>query len=278
MPSILFGLASALFWGTGDFTGGLVSRHIGAVRATLYVQAVGFLPLLVIALLTHQTSMRLADWLWCGSAGVIGSLGFLALYRALAEGQMSIAAPVAALTSASLPVIVGALKDGLPSGSTLAGFVLALIAIWFVSQTGNDRASHLQLKDLSLPFLAGLGLGAYFIFVNQGSQTSVFAPLVAVRGAGVLTLLIFASHSGELHLPSRSILPLVTLNAIFDVGGSLFYILAGQAGRMDIAAVLSSLYSGVTVLLAWLILHEKITRKQWVGIVTTLMAIVLITL
>ncbi|MBM4428025.1 MAG: EamA family transporter, partial [Chloroflexi bacterium] len=107
MQTILFGLASALFWGTGDFAGGLISRKVNAIRATLYVQAGGFLPVILIALFTRQLDMPFVDWLWCGAAGVIGSLGFLALYRALASGQMSIAAPIAAVTSAGVPAIVG---------------------------------------------------------------------------------------------------------------------------------------------------------------------------
>jgi drug/metabolite transporter (DMT)-like permease len=278
MQSILFGLASAIGWGAGDFMGGLVSRRISAVRVTLYVQGFGLLPALVIALSTRDISMSLADWLWCGSAGVIGSLGFLALYRALAEGQMSAAAPVAAIVSAGLPVIVGAWRDGLPSKFTLAGFALALAAIWLVSQSGNDRDIRLQLKQLGKPFLAGLGAGIYFIFLNHGSQTSLFAPLVAVRGAGGLALLIVAAFSRELRLPARDVLPLVILNTLVDVSGSFFFILAGQSGRMDVAAVLGSLYSGVTALLAWLILHEKISNRQWVGIAIALLAIILITI
>lgn len=206
-------------------------------------------------------------------------MGALALYQALAVGQMSTAAPIAAIVAASLPVIVGMLRDGFPSWLTFTGLMLVLVAIWLISKAGSNHLSfRLQLKDMVLPGLAGLGMGIYFVFVNEGSQTSVFAPLVAVRGAGALTLLIFAARSGEVHLPSRSIWPLVALNTAFDVCGSLFYILAGQSGRMDIAAVLGSLYSGTTVLLAWVILREKISRIQWAGIVISLLAIILITL
>jgi len=248
------------------------------VRATLAVQALGLLPVLLIAWLTDQLRMSLSNWLWCATAGVIGSLGFVALYHALAEGQMSAAAPVAALTSASLPVLVGLWLDGFPSGWMLAGFGLALAAIWFISQTENaDAPARFAWKDLGLPFLAGLGLGAYFVLVNQGSQTSIFAPLVAVRAAGTITLLIFAAQQRKLQLPSRSIWPLMALNTALDIGGSLFYILAGQSGRMDLAALLASLYSGVTVWLAWLVSHEKISSRQWLGILMTLVAIILIT-
>ncbi|MCX6068438.1 MAG: DMT family transporter [Chloroflexi bacterium] len=209
---------------------------------------------------------------------MIGSLGFVALYRALAEGQMSTAAPVAALTSAILPVIVGFWRDGLPSVWMLAGFGLALAAIWLISQTGTDQpAAGFRWANLGLPLVAGLGMGAYFVLVNQGSQTSVFGALVAVRAAGAVTLLIFAAQQGALKMPARAHFPLMALNTALDVGGSLFYILAGQSGRMDLAALLASLYSGVTVGLAWLISHEKITRRQWLGILMTLAAIMLIT-
>ena len=223
MQSILFGLASALFWGAGDFAGGLVSRRVNAVRASLYVQAGGLIPVLAIALFTRQLNMPLVDWLWCGAAGVIGSLGFLALYRALADGQMSTAAPIAAVTSAGLPAIVGVMRDGVPSASIVAGFIFALAAIWLISQN-EAGAIKLRLKDLLLPFLAGLGFGIYFIFVDLGGQSSVFAPLVAVRGAGGLTLMILAAFSKELHLPSRSMLPLVLLNISVDVLLSLIHI------------------------------------------------------
>lgn len=277
MQTILFGLASAMFWGAGDFAGGLVSRRVNAIRASLYVQAGGLIPVLAIALFTRQLNMPLVDWLWCSAAGVIGSLGFLALYRALADGQMSTAAPIAAVTSAGLPAIVGVVRDGVPSVSIVAGFIFALAATWLISQNGAG-AIKLRLKDLLLPFLAGLGFGIYFIFVDLGGQSSVFAPLVAVRGAGGLTLMILAAFSKELHLPSRSMLPLVLLNISVDVLGSVFFILAVQSGRMDIAAVLGSLYSGVTVLLAWLILREKISSIQRIGVAIALLAIILITI
>ena len=277
MQTILFGLASAMFWGAGDFAGGLVSRRVNAIRASLYVQAGGLIPVLAIALFTRQLNMPLVDWLWCSAAGVIGSLGFLALYRALADGQMSTAAPIAAVTSAGLPAIVGVVRDGVPSASIVAGFIFALAAIWLISQNGAG-AIKLRLKDLLLPFLAGLGFGIYFIFVDLGGQSSVFAPLVAVRGAGGLTLMILAAFSKELHLPSRSMLPLVLLNISVDVLGSVFFILAVQSGRMDIAAVLGSLYSGVTVLLAWLVLREKISSIQRIGVAIALLAIILITI
>jgi uncharacterized membrane protein len=277
--SIIFGLGAALFWGAGDFAGGLTSRRVGAVRATLYVEAVGLFPLFFIVIYTGQAgTMTITDWIWCGAAGLIGSMGLLALNRALAEGHMSIVASVAALTSASLPVLVGGLRDGWPSVITLAGFGLALLATWLISQTGFEKKTiQIRFGDLVLPFLAGLGFGSYYILINQGSRTSIFAPLLAVRVTGTIALLIFAFLKKQLDFPSRVVWPLVIINTVFDIGGSLFYVLAGQAGRMDIAALLGSLYSVATVLLAWLVLREKISRTQWMGILLSGVAIVLLT-
>jgi drug/metabolite transporter (DMT)-like permease len=136
----------------------------------------------------------------------------------------------------------------------------------------------LDLRSLALPLLSGLGLGVYFIFMHQGSRHGIYWPMVASRLAGTLVLLTFVLSTRQFQLPRRDILPLVLVNSIFDVAGNIFYILAGQAGRMDVAVVLGSLYSGVTVLLAWVFLKEKLDSLQVSGIVTALAAIVLMTL
>lgn len=222
--------------------------------------------------------MPLKDWLWCIAAGSIGSLGFVALYRALAEGQMSIAAPVAALISVLLPVLAGVWTDGIPNPLALFGFALAFVAIWLMSQTGIHPHASPKKQSLTLPILAGIGLGCYLIFINQGSQSGVWLPVLATRLAATVTLFLFAAARKEFIRPARSSIALLLLNAAFDIGGSVFYVLAGQQGRMDVSAVLSSLYSGVTLLLAGLFLKEKIIRQQQVGIMLTLTAIILLTL
>lgn len=279
MLSVLFGLASALTWGAGDFAGGIVSRRTQAARATLYVEAVGlFIPLLA-AFLSREAPILLSDWLWCGAAGTIGSLGLLALYHALAQGQMSIAAPVSGVTAAGLPVVIGVLIDGLPDWPSLAGFVLALAAIWLVSQSDHGgRLSRLRFQDLRFPLLAGLGFSVYFVFIHQGSQVGLFWPMVASRFFGTLTLIGFAAFAKQIRFPGRSLWPVVGLNALLDVGGNAFFILAGQTGRLDVAAVLSSLYPGGTVVLAWLFLRETISPRQLSGILMALAAIALMTI
>ena len=278
MLSIVFGFFSATSWGAGDFVGGIASRRTGAYRATLYGEAFGLVLLLAAAPFVHEAGMTWADWGWSLAAGAIGAAGLALLYRALAESQMSIAAPVSALLAAVLPVIAGTLTEGLPGPATLAGFGLALLAVWLVSQSeGASNKALVRLADLRLPLLSGVGFGIYFILMHLGSRQGVLWPMIAARSAGSITLLAIAAGRGELRWPGRPLWPLVALNAAGDIGGNAFYILAGQAGRLDVAAVLGSLYPGMTVILAWLFLHEKITRPQAAGILAALAAIVMLT-
>jgi drug/metabolite transporter (DMT)-like permease len=276
--SSLFGLLSALTWGAGDFTGGIVSRRAGVYRAAFYGEAAGLVFLAAMIVVVREPIPAWSAWGWSAAAGVIGSFGLLMLFRSLADGQMSIAAPVSALMAAVLPVIVSSLTEGLPGPTKYIGFALALVAIWLISQgDGHQKKFHLHLADLRLPLFSGICFGVYFILMHQGSHTSTVWPMVAARGAGTVFLLCFAVAKHQLSWPGRRIMPLVLLNAAGDIGGNTFYILAGQVGRLDVAAVLGSLYPGTTVLLAGLLLHERLNRSQWAGILVALGAIVLMT-
>jgi uncharacterized membrane protein len=279
MLSALFGLLSATSWGAGDFFGGLASRRSSAARATFYGEVFGLVMLLAVAPFFGGLGMPWTDWAWSLVAGATGAFGLSILYRALVEGQMSVAAPVSALLAAVLPVTLAALTEGLPGPLVLAGFALALIAIWLISQSeGASTRFHMRLADLRLPLLSGVCFGAYFILIHQGSRHAVLAPMIAARCAGSLTLLVLNLARRELSWPERPLWPLILANALGDIGGNAFYILAGQVGRMDVAAVLGSLYPGMTVILAWIFLHEKISRPQFLGILAALAATAMIAL
>ena len=279
MISILFGLSSALAWGAADFCGGLASRKSRAYQAVLFGEAAGLVALLVVAFLSGEAFPGWLSWLLCTIAGCMGVLGLLLFFQAMTKGQMGVASSVAALTGAVLPAIVGSFTEGFPGWLTLAGFALALVAIWFISQPdGGQKSLRLRLADLSLPLMAGVGFGVYLILIHRGSQTGLFWPMVASRSSGVLTMVIYTLVTRQPFLPAKTVWPLLILNGILDVSGNGLYILAGQAGRMDVAAVLASLYPASTVLLAGLILHERLNRLQLAGILTALAAIVLMTI
>lgn len=280
MITVLLGLASALAWGGADFAGGLASRKVGAYRAVLIAEFVGQIVLLTALAFHRDTFLSLHGFLTAVCAGAIGSLGLLTLYQAMANGKMSIAAPVSALLAAALPVIFSALTEGLPKTSQMIGFILALGAIWLVTQSEGETRPHLEhLSDLRLPFLAGIGFGTYFILMHGVAQEATLWPMVASRTGGMLLLglVVLVIRRESLGIP-RADWPIVAVSGALDVGGNLFFILASQTGRVDLAAVLCSLYPGVTVLLAWLLLKEHLSSGQRLGILTTLVAIGLMTI
>ena len=278
MLSIIYGLISALGWGAADFTGGLASKKSSPYQVLFLAEVAGLLPLVIITALVHEPLPALPAWLWSALASTVGTLGLLILYRALAEGQMTIAAPVSALLAAIIPVLVGAVTEGLPHPITFLGFGLALTSVWVISQNGEMEGQRLNLRDLRLPLISGLFFGAYFVLIHQATQEAFFWPLVSARLAGTLVMLIYAATMRGTMMPKRSVWPIVILGGMLDVIGNVFYVLASHTGRLDIAAVLGALYPASTVVLAWIFLHERLSRNQWIGIVLSLVAIILMTI
>jgi drug/metabolite transporter (DMT)-like permease len=276
--SSLFGLLSALTWGAGDFAGGMVSRRAGVYRAAFYGESAGLIFLVAMLAVFRESIPEWPVWVWSALAGAGGSVGLLLFFRSMAEGQMSVAAPVSALMTVILPVIVSAITEGLPGPAKYCGFAMALLAIWLISR-GDGHAEKLRthLADLRLPLLAGVGFGSYFILMHQSSQTATIWPMISARAAGSVVMFFFALLHHQAGWPGRRVAPLVLLNATGDIAGNTFYILSGQFGRLDVAAVLSSLYPGTTILLAAMFLHERLNRSQWLGIAAALAAIVLMT-
>jgi drug/metabolite transporter (DMT)-like permease len=278
--SIIFGLASALSWGAGDFTGGLASRKVGATRAVFYAGLIGLAAILVTAILMNESVPDTRTWIIAALAGILGSLGLILLYHAMAVGLMSIAAPVSALLAAALPVVVGILREGFPGWLTFIGFGFALFAVWMISQ-GEDGVTDIlaHLADLKLPLLAGIGFGFYFVLMHEATNTgSTYWPMVSSRSGGNLLILAYLLISRTSWRIAPAAIPIIILNGILDLSGNFFFVLAGQAGRLDVAAVLSSLFPGATVLLAWVFLKERLARGQWIGIAAALIAIVLMTI
>ena len=278
MTAIIFGTLSALIWGACDFAGGIASRRTGPYRAVFYGETFGLLLLCITTTFFHERPISWDELVLSITAGICGGFGALILYTAMGRGQMSIAAPVSALFAAILPVAVGVAMEGLPSPVKLTGFVVALFAIWMVAQNKGQKSQRSRLSNLQMPLISGLCFGVYFILLHQATHETMLWPLIISRFTGMLLVIVFMLAHGQSWQVSRSIWPFIIVNGALDIGGNVFYILAGQNGRLDVAAVLSSLYPGITVLLAWLILKEEISNLQKFGIFTALIAIILMTL
>jgi len=275
--SILYGILSAVTWGAGDFIGGLASKRTSPYRVLFLAELAGMIPFTLLAVLLREPVPPASDMLIGAGSSLIGLMGLLFLYRALASSQMTIAAPVSALFAALIPVIFGFFALGVPSTSTLIGFVLAFAAVWFISQA--DMTSwRFSLTDLRLPLLSGMFFGLYFLTLHRSTLNAFFWPLAAARFAGFLILGIYALIARLPGLPPRDLWGFSIVNGVLDIGGNAFYVLAAQTGRLDVAAVLSALYPASTVILAWIILKERITWLQTLGVLLAFIAIMLFTL
>lgn len=276
MLSIVYGILSAVTWGAGDFIGGLASKRTSPYRVLFLAELAGMVPFTVLALLLREPMPPDGDLLLAAGSSLLGLMGLLFLYRALASGQMTIAAPVSALFAALLPVLFGFFTLGAPSTTTMIGFALAFAAVWLISQTDMSNW-HLNFWELRLPLLSGFFFGLYFLILHRATLNAFFWPLAAARFAGFVALGIYALMTRQPGWPPRDLWGVSIVNGILDIGGNAFYVLAAQTGRLDVAAVLSALYPASTVLLAWIFLKERITWLQTVGVVLALVAIALFT-
>lgn len=274
-----FGLLAAVVWGAGDFYGGLATRRAPPLSVVLVAEISGAVLLLLAALAWRQPLPSLPTLGWSASAGLSGAIGLVALYTALARGHMAVVAPTSAVIAALVPIVASTLLEGAPDPTQVLGFAVALVAVWLLSSAGERTSKPVgAIRELRLALLAGLGFGFYFVLIDRADPLSgfwnlTFARLFAFAVLGVLMLSI--RHP---LLPPRSVLPLNLLNGTLDAGGNLFFVLAAQSGRLDVASVLASLYPGTTVLLAWLVLGERLSRPQAVGVAAALLAIILIVL
>jgi len=273
LSTVAFALAASISWGAGDFSGGLATRRAQVLSVVIGAYVVGLIMLIALALKWSEPFPSTLDLIWGSAAGLAGAVGLVAFYQALAVGRMGIVAPIAAMLSAAVPVLFGVLIEGLPGPLQLIGFALAFIAVGLISGLGVVKG---RPKGLGLAFLAGLGFGSFFILISRVSHGAVFWPLAAARLSSVLFLLVVVLIRRQKVLPEKSVWPIVFLAGALDVAGNVFFVLATHAGRLDVAAILSSLYPAVTVLLATFILKERVTRLQAIGIFVALVAIPLI--
>ncbi|NJC94979.1 MAG: EamA family transporter [Anaerolineales bacterium] len=276
MLPIFYGLISSASWGAADFIGGLATKKSTSIRVLYLAEIAGFIPFLVLAILTREPIPAVKDLLMGAFASLIGLGGLVFLYRALAEGSMTITAPVSALFAALIPVVFGLFTLGIPSLATLIGFGLAFLAVWLISQTDSTNW-RFSLSDLRLPLISGFFFGFYFIVIYQATLNSFFWTLTAARFAGFVALGLFALITRQSPMPPRETWTLCILNGVIDIAGNGFYVLSAQAGRIDVAAVLGALYPASTVLLAWIFLKERISLVQTLGIICAFIAIVLFT-
>lgn len=262
---------AALTWGSGDFAGGLLVRRTPVLGVVLVSQLVGAAIALVLAFLRAETLPLPSDVPYSIFGGIVGGIGIVALYRGLAIGRMGVVAPVTGVLAATIPVVFGIVVEGLPGPLVVLGIGLAIVAVILVSRVDDGRAGP---SGIGLALIAGVAIGAFGVAISQISEGHAFGPLTIIRGAQALMIGGVIVIGRQAWRADRRLLPTMAGVGVLDMAGNASFILAVQTGALAVAAVLSSLYPVATVVLATLVLRERITGSHAIGVALAAAAIV----
>ena len=271
------GLMSATSWGGSDFLGGMGARRSPAMLVVASGHFVTMLILLAICVGGHLALPGRHDLLLSGLGGFEGALALVLFYRALAMGAMGLTAALTGLLTALVPVLFSLIQEGLPSRITALGLAAGLAAIALITAPDRDRdkAEKTPPAALLLGAIAGLGFGTQLVLFKLAAGGSALWTMTAARGAGV-TAMVLVLLVAPPKLPWRGFWLFGISAGVLDTLGNLLYIETTRSGRLDVAAVICSLYPAGTILLAAVVLREWPTRRQLAGIVLALGAVALL--
>jgi drug/metabolite transporter (DMT)-like permease len=272
MRSIALALGASLTWGVSDFFGPLKGRTLGALRVLVYVQLGGLIAIAIIVAIRGKGPVD-PDVLFAVPAAISGTLGFYAYYRGMAVGAMSIVAPIAGI-SAAIPVVVGIISGDRPSLWQWFGIAAALGGVFLASREPS-RGGRVA-AGVGLALLAAIGFGGYFPPMHTaGNADFWWASLIFRMTSTSVILAAVAIRRPPLAVAPIQV-PLIALIGVGDMLGNFFFAAASTSGLVSITSVLASLYPIVTVLLARLVLKERVARSQEAGIALTLAGVALI--
>jgi drug/metabolite transporter (DMT)-like permease len=275
---------SGLVWGVGDFAGGKATQRALPLPVA-WVSKLASLPLLAVYLLWIPVPVQRGSLGWGALAGVVGLVGVVVFYRALSAGAMTVVAPVTAVTSAAIPVVVGLLRGERPGAVALVGVTCALVAIALVSLAPGHpgQTSPVTRGLVGLAVVAGASFALFFVFLAQANVSAggdaglwpVGSAQLAALGAGA-ALLAARGARGRQGWPRATALRWALLAGPFDMTANALYLVATRYGDLSLVAPLAALYPVTTVLLALVIDKERLRAVQLVGLALALAALLLV--
>ena len=281
MLSVALAGLSGLVWGIGDFAGGKAAQRAAALPVA-WVSKLVSLPLLAVFLLVTYVPLVPASLAWGAQAGAFGMVGLLLFYRALSAGAMTVVAPVTAVTSAAIPVMVGLVDGERPPAVRLAGVACALVAIALVSLARPEAGQPVVVTPALVGWsvLSGAGFALFFVFTARASDAAAgqagLWPIGASQLCGLLVggvLLLVLRPGGW---PRAGSLRWALLAGPLDMTANVLFLLAARQGDLSIVAPLGALYPVTTVVLAMIVDHERVRSVQVIGLVLAVAALLLV--
>jgi drug/metabolite transporter (DMT)-like permease len=259
----LLALGGAACWGVGDFLGGLASRRLAVLTVLVVSQAVGLAGVLAWVILAGESFPAVVELLPAAAAGVAGLVGLAALYRGLAVGAMGIVAPISA-ASPIVPLAVDASKGVVPATVQWLGIGLVLTGIVTLSREPSAGQGSIA-AGATLAMVAALGFGTFVVGLDAGADESAAWAVVAARACSFSIAVVAALVTRSSLRPPRRTLPMLVGVGVFDTGANVLVAAATTHGAAGIVAVLGALYPVVTVLLAWVVLGERLSPTKRAG-------------
>jgi drug/metabolite transporter (DMT)-like permease len=251
---------------------------VAALRVVLVSYPIALVLLAVLATIVGGEINQGAVF-WGALCGVSQAFGIWWFYAALGEGPISVVSPLTAILVAGIPVGAGLALGERPGAVAAAGVALALIAVVLVSRqaTDEDVTPHkFTAKVAWMTIGSGVAFGLNFVLIHEAPVAAKLWPLVFARLSASVLVLVIAAVSANLRPPSGGPLRLAVLAALLDAGANVAMLLAVQASYLSLAGVLMSLYPAATVLLAIVVLHERVTKWQAVGMVLAVASVAMI--
>ncbi|MEH3032448.1 MAG: DMT family transporter [Aeromicrobium erythreum] len=273
--AVVLSLLSALAYGVSDFLGGLFSKRSGPFQVAVVGQSSSTVTNLVVGLLVGGVVTG-ADWAWAAAAGVGGGIGTAFLYRGLAGARMGVVAPLSAVGTALLPVAVGLALGERPSLLAVLGVATAVPAIWLISLVVDEDPSH--RGGVVDGALAGLGFGALFVFLGRIDEEAGILPLALTQLVSVVAVVATAVGLRQAWVPTDRAAWRALVMGPLGATATGAFVYATHHGLLSIVSVISSLYPASTVVLAALVLKERIHAWQGVGLGLAATAVTLVAL
>lgn len=275
--AVVLALLGAVVYGAADFAGGLASRRTPAL-AVVFCGQLASVVLLAVLLVAVPGRVDAVSIAWGAAAGLSGALALLLFYRSLAVGAMTVVAPLTAVMAAVVPVVAGVALGERPSPLALAGVVLAVAAVVLVGAEEGRLPGVRMLRGPGVAgaLLAGSGFGLLFVLLSRSAEDSGFWPLAGARAASLLLLGVVALLAGRSVLARGASPLLVVGSGVGDMAANLLFVLASRIGLLSVVGVLLALYPAGTVLLAVLVLRERLHPVQLAGLGVATAGVVLI--
>ncbi len=274
--SYALAVVSSVTYGAADFLGGLASKRSTTFSVVVFSQLVGLILVLLSLPLLPASSPTAADFAWGAASGLAGGIGVALLYRGLAIGVMSVVAPVTAVCAVIIPLVVGVALGERPTGLAFVGVVLAIVAIVLVSQTGQLEGGKRATTGVGIAIASGIAIGIFLVFLQRTGPSAGLWPLIAARAVSVTFFSLAGLTTRERLVPRRESMWIVIGGGALDMLANILYLLAVRRGLLSIVATLTALYPASTIILARIVLGERLRLLQLAGVACAVVAIVLI--